>query len=357
MVLLLFTVMGRTTSEQARQPLRLPVQGAENAPGLVAFLEQHDVTIQPAPADPEAEVRAGNYDLVLVIPQEYREEFSANRPASIRLVMDESRQSSSGSIQRARALLEGYSSQIGALRLMARGVSPSVTETLAVERVDVSTPQSMAAAMLSVVPFFLIIAVFTGGMYLAIDTTAGERERGSLEPLLINPVRRGDLVLGKLAATLLFSLAAIAGTIIAFAAMLNLMPLDRYFGVQLSLPAGALAQMFLIAAPMSLLASAIQIIIATYTRSFKEAQNYLSFLPMVPGLPGLLLSFMPVKAELWNMLIPTFGQQLLINQVLRGEAVSSANILISAAATLAVGLVLVFVAMRLYGREQLLFTR
>ncbi|HZK67231.1 MAG TPA: hypothetical protein VFD42_06775 [Chloroflexota bacterium] len=121
-----------------------------------------------------------------------------------------------------------------------------------------------------------------------------------------------------MAATLLFSLAAIAGTIIAFAAMLNLMPLDRYFGVRLSLPAGALVQMFLIVAPMCLLASAIQIIIATYTRSFKEAQNYLGFLPMVPGLPGLLLSFMPVKAELWTMLIPTFGQQLLINQVLRG---------------------------------------
>lgn len=160
-----------------------------------------------------------------------------------------------------------------------------------------------------------------------------------------------------MAATLLFSLAAIAGTIIAFAAMLNLMPLDRYFGVRLSLPAGALVQMFLIVAPMCLLASAIQIIIATYTRSFKEAQNYLGFLPMVPGLPGLLLSFMPVKAELWTMLIPTFGQQLLINQVLRGEAVSSANILVSAAATLAVGLALVLVAMRLYGREQLLFTR
>lgn len=160
-----------------------------------------------------------------------------------------------------------------------------------------------------------------------------------------------------MAATLLFSLAAIAGTIIAFAAMLNLMPLDRYFGVRLSLPTGALVQMFLIAAPMSLLASAIQIIIATYTRSFKEAQNYLNFLPLVPGLPGLLLSFMPVKAELWTMLIPTFGQQLLINQVLRGEAVSSANILVSAAATLAVGLALVFVAVRLYGREQLLFTR
>jgi sodium transport system permease protein len=102
-------------------------------------------------------------------------------------------------------------------------------------------------------------------------------------------------------------------------------------------------------------AAALEVTIATFTRSFKEAQNYISFLTLVPALPGMFLTFVPVKPELWTMLIPTFGQQLLINQVLRGEAVSALNVGVSAAVTLTVGLALVVIAAKLYEREQILF--
>ena len=108
---------------------------------------------------------------------------------------------------------------------------------------------------------------------------------------------------------------------------------------------------------MMLLAASLQIIIATFTRSFKEAQNYLSFLPLIPALPGMFLAFLPIKAELWTMLIPTFGQQLLINQLMRGEPVSALNVAVSALVTLAVALALIFAAARLYEREQVVLGR
>ncbi len=356
LMMLLFTVLARTFSERTEKPLKIPVAGAEHAPSLIQFLKQNNVEIQPALADPEGEVRAGNYDVVIMIPEGYGKDFTAGQPATVQLVLDDSRQSASVSIQRTRNLLGNYSRQIGALRLLARGVNPNVGEALAIENLDVSTPQSQAASFLNIMPYFMIFSVFIGGTGVAIDATAGERERGSLEPLVINPIARWELLLGKLGATLPFTLFAVAETLIGFAVMLNYVPLEE-LGVKVSLSALTLLGVFGITLPMMLLAAALQIIVATFTRSFKEAQNYLSLLPLVPALPGMFLAFVPVKPELWTMLIPTFGQQLLINQLMRGEHPGTLNLIVSAALTLAVGIALTFVAIKIYEREQVLFGR
>jgi sodium transport system permease protein len=192
-------------------------------------------------------------------------------------------------------------------------------------------------------------------MYLAIDTTSGERERGSLEPLLINPVARWELVMGKLGAALVFTIIAVVETLIGFAVVLNF--LQSSFGARLELHLLTLVFVFLIALPIMPLAAALEVAIATFTRSVKEAQNYISFLTIIPALPGMFLALVPVKTELWAMLVPTFGQQLLINQVLRGESVHLSFVIVSAVVTLVAGLAFVLVATRLYEREQVLFGR
>ena len=355
LIALIFAVLGQTVLQQSELPLSLAVAGAENAPSLIQFLKQNDVKVRPAPADPEAEVWAGNYDVILLIPAGYGEDLRADRPATVQLVSDRSRQSASVAVSRARSLLEAYSRQIGSLRLLARGINPAVVEALVIERIDVSTPQSQAAGLLNITPYFIIFSIFIGGMYLAIDTTSGERERGSLEPLLINPVARWELVLGKLGAALVFIVIAVIETLVGFAVVLNF--LQSSFGARLELNLLTLACVFLIALPIMPLAAALEVTIATFTRSVKEAQNCISFFTIIPALPGMFLALVPVKAELWAMLVPTFGQQLLINQVLRGESVRPLNVVVSAAVTLLAGLVFVFVAAKLYEREQVLFGR
>ncbi len=357
LMIVLLTVVGRTFSEQGESPLELPVVGAEHAPDLVAFLRQHEVRIRPAPPDPETAVKNGDQSVILIIPPGYGTDLEAARPATVQLIIDDSRQTAAVPIRRARRLLEAYASQIATLRLVARGVDPAVIAPLAIETVDVSTPQSQAAGFLNLTPYFLIYSIFIGGMYLAIDSTAGERERGSLEPLLINPVRRRDLVFGKLGATMLFTLVAMVETLVAFAVVLNFVPLENYLGVRFSLSPQALGAVFLIALPILPLAAALQIIIASGARSFKEAQNYLSLLPLIPALPGMFLAFVPVAPRPAVMLIPTLSQQLLINQVMRGEPVSSAYLAMATAVTLATGICLIAVAVWLYGRERLVFGR
>lgn len=347
----LLIVLGNTISGATENPLRLPVGGAEYAPELMSFLRQSNVEIVVAPADPERAVREGEEEVVLIVPEEYEQLLRAGRPAPVRLVLDDSRQSSIGSVQRARLLLERYSLRLGSLRLLARGVSPSVASALAVEEQDVATPQSQAANLLSMAPYFIIFSIFLGGMYLAIDTTTGERERGSLEPLLINPVSRGALVLGKLGATLLFTCISVVETLLGFGLLLNLAPLE----IAVSLDPWVLVTIFFITLPMMLLAAALQLIIASFTHSFKEAQNYLSVAMLVPALPGMFLAFVPVRPALWMMLIPTFGQQLLINLVMRGSAVNPVHAAVSAGVTMVVGVILAGVAVKLYDREQVLF--
>ncbi len=312
-VILLFmiVILGKTLFKDAQETtLMLPLVGAENAPVLVQFLEQNGIEIRGAPADPEAAVRNGDLQVALVIPEGYGEDFSQGRPATVRVIFDSSRQSAIASVEKVRNLLEGYNGQIGAMRLLARGLDPVVTTPLAIEQVDVSTPQSQAVIFLNMMPYFVVLVVFVGGMYVIIDATAGERERGSLEPLLINPVPRWELVLGKLLASIPFAVFSVFMTLLAFAVAFNVFPIEDYVGFQLTLDVAALAAIFLISLPMILLASSLQMIIATFTRSFKEAQTYVAFLPLIPALPGIGLAFAPIKPSLWAMLIPTFGQQL-----------------------------------------------
>lgn len=357
LLVVVLMLVGRTFRDRAETNIELPVVGAANAPNLVDYLGTYGLDVVDGPVDPEAAVAAGDVDVVLVVPDDYAEAFTAGRPAPLQLVQDASRNTAAVSVGRVQRALESYSRRMAALRLMARGVNPAVVDALAVERVDVATPQSQAANLLNLMPYFVVFAIFVGGMYLAIDATAGERDRGSLEPLLTNPVARWELVAGKMGATLLFTLISLVETLLAFAVLFNVVPLGDSLGIRLSLGFGTFATIFFITVPMVLLAVPLQLLIAASTRSFKEAQNYLSMLPLVPALPGMFLAFLPVKPALWAMLIPTFGQQILINQVMRGEAVSALHVAVATAVTVVLGLALTTLVVKLFERERILFGR
>jgi len=351
----IFMLIGSTVKEDIEKPLHLPIQNPENAPNLVRFLEQRNVIVEPAPSNPESAVKSGDTNVVLIIPKEFAKDFSSSKTATVQLVLDSSRQSAQVDVNRIQDLLEMYGKYLGALRLVVRGVSPEVVQAVAIEEVDVATPQSRATVLISFLPYFIIFAIFNGGASIITDTTAGERERQSLEPLLINPVPRRNFVYGKLLAAFPFSLASLAITLIGFGIVFNVLPIEQYLGIQLSLNVLTLLWIFLICLPITFLASAIQILVASFARSTKEAGTYLPFIALIPSLPGLALAFLPVKPLLWTMLIPTFGQQIMINQFMRLEPVSVSNAAISTAMTLVIAAILTLIAIRLYNREQIVF--
>lgn len=346
-------LLGNTIREKVEQSLRLPVLGAENAPTLIAFLEQQDVIVESAPADPQAAVIAGDINVALIIPPDYGENFSAGETAKVQLVFDSTRQSAMNDINRAQNLLEGYSSYIGILRLSLRGVSPEVMRVMHIEEVDTATPQSQALVFLSMLPYFIIFAIFNGASPVITDATAGERERGSLEPLLINPLPRGWVAIGKMLAAMPFATFNLIITLAGFAAIFTLLPVEELLGVQIGFDMGTLLAVFLVCLPIVFLACAIQTLIASFTKTTKEAGTYLPFIGLIPSLPGIALAFLPVKPDLWTMLIPTFGQQILINQFLRAEPILASNIAISTGLTLLLSALITWGAIKLYENERI----
>ena len=347
-------LIGNTLRETLEESLHLPVSGAEHAPSLIAFLEQQDVIVEAAPADPESAVIAGDINVALVIPPEYGEDFSAGKTAKLQLVFDSTRQSAAADIRRVQDLLESYGRYIGMLRLSLRGVSPEVIRVVQIEEVDTSTPQSQALIFISMLPYFIIFAIFNGASPVITDATAGERERGSLEPLLINPLPRGWFAIGKMLSAMPFAIINLTITLAGFAAIFSLLPVDELLGVQIGFDLPTLTAVFLICLPIVFLACAIQTLIASFTKTTKEAGTYLPFVGLIPSLPGLALAFLPVKPDLWTMLIPTFGQQILINQFLRFEPISGMNIVISTVLTILLSLVITFVAIKLYQGERII---
>jgi sodium transport system permease protein len=352
----MFSVMIQHQKSRSEAPLELPVIGAENASSFIRFARQQGAKILPGPADPEQAIRDKQHDLVLRIEDDYAEQFRSGLPARLQLYYDASNKDSSTPVQRTRQLVQRYSRTIGSLRLQVRGVNPVLGRAAFVEDHDLSTPQSRAAVILALLPYVLMIGIFTGGMYLAIDTTAGEKERQSLEPLLLNPVHRSTILAGKLAATVTFSLLAVAITIVTFKIAFAFIPFEE-LGMQLKLDARTMGLIFLLLVPVALLAGALQTIIAAFSRNFREAQTYLSLLLLLPMLPSIAVMVMPIKEKAWMMATPILGQNLLINQLVKGEAIKTVHLALALGGTLALGLVLAWVAVKLYNRERMLFSQ
>ncbi len=331
----------------------IPVAGRENAPNLVAFLAQGGRVVE-APADPEEAVRRGDVEVVVVIPPGFADHLREGRPAPVRLVTDESRQQARPAAIAAERMLTAWAQQTGAQRLVVRGIHPTVVEPLAVEHVDVSTPASRAAALLATIPFFLVMAAFTGGMPVAIDATAGERERQSLEPLFAAPVPRSALVLAKMGGAALFSAMALAETVVGFGLVPLTLPPTR-IGFSIHLDPSMLARLLALCVPMVLLASALMVVLAARARNFRAAQTTLSLLMLIPALPGMALGLMGAKPPAGLYAIPFLGEQIIITRLLRGEVVTVAHVGVSTVATLAAAALVAAFAVRTFERGQPLF--
>jgi len=341
--------------ESVEKVLEVPVVGTEHAPNLVSFLEQQGVIIQAAPEDPEASVKSQEVQVIIRIPEKFPEQWKTGKPAVIELIADPSRRESNIPMQRVRGLLNAYGAQIGQLRLQLRGVSPTLRTPIMIKDVDLSTPQSRGMLVMIMLPYVLMITAFTGGMHLAIDSTAGEKERKSLEPLLINPVPRWQIMLGKMCATATYAFASLALTLLAFRFAFPFLPTGA-LGVDLNLSGQAIGGILLAVAPVVVLAAAMLTTLAALAKSLREAQSYMGLVFMIPMIPSLIFMVNPMKPETWMMAIPMFSQNLLIGEFVRGESVSALWLSMSMGSTLLIGLCFAAVAATLFNRPRIVFS-
>lgn len=356
---LIVAFMLNTVASRQRQveDVRIPVVGLANAPALVDWLRQQaGVEVVEGPEDPEASVRSRAEDVVVVLPKDFAEKFAASKPAIVKIVADGSSQSTRPKLQRVRGLFQRYNAEIGSLRLMARGVSPVVASPLGIQDVEVSSAQQRAAQILGFIPLFLMVAAFMGGMQISTDATAGERERGSLEALLVNPAPREAIAGGKWLAATATSLVSVSLTAALLLAVFEYIPLQD-LGLRFRLGGPELAGTLAAVLPFCPVLVAVQMYLATFAKSFKEAQSYLSVLMMLLMIPGFAATLYPVTSKGWMYFLPFVGQQTLMTDVLGGKAPAAVFFIAAGAINVAIAIALVRMTTALLHREKIIFGR
>lgn len=332
------------------------ISHGERAPNLMNHLRQYGVRIEGVnytDAQARAAVSARRHKLVLTIPEDYAQRIQEPQPAPVLLYADSSDNFNDRNVTRIKTLLAQYSNTLARLRLQIRGVDPTVLSAVTVQDIDVATPASRSVLALGALSYLVLITMLMGGLYLAIDATAGERERGSLESLLTMPVRREHLIYGKILAACAFMLLSLVLTVTALSIVLQFVGLER-FGMSVNFGPLIALKIVLFSAPLVPLGAALMTIVAAFTRSYREAQTYVGFVMLFPTIPLIFAGAAGLRPTALLMAVPSLSQHFAIMSLLRAESVPNLHIAISVGATLALGLLLAALAGRLYHREQLL---
>ena len=353
---LLVNVAVRHNRSQDGMPVALTVVHGERAPNLVAALAQYRIEVSAANLDDAAAreaVRRQQHRIVLLIPDHYADQMAAGQPAPVLLYADSSDAAGAADVARVRAVLAQQAGQIARLRLMVRGLDPTVLSAIAVQDVDVATPTSRSVLILGTLSYLIVLTMLMGGLHVTLDATAGERERGSLESLLTVPVPREQLLYGKILAACVFMLISLSLSVGAMAIVLRHVGLES-LGMNVNLNVVTVLEIIACCAPLAPLGAALMTTVAAFTRSYREAQTYVGLVLLIPTLPLVFASVAGLRPTAWLMLIPSLSQHFLVTGLLRAQPLPALYVLLSVGMSLALGLIAALGAGRLYHREALL---
>jgi sodium transport system permease protein len=355
--LLLALVFHLVSSQLDRtRALRLPVVGADRAPALVAFLTREDVGVENAAPDYEARLRNGELEVVLAIDEDFARDVAQGRSATVRVIADRSRDRARVAITETEALLRAFNARIGQSRLLLRGIAPDVAQPISIETVDLATPQQSGALLLFLIAYYGLFASVMGGMAVALDLTAGERERASLEPLLATPARPIEIAFGKWIAAASFALAIVVLTLAGFWVTLAFAPLPPV-GVPFLFTSRELGRFIAILLPIVAMMPAILLWFGIRARAYKEAQANVSLLLFAVSIIPVLHLFLQRREPDWLVAMPVSGQYLLLQRALRGELVVPSDLALSYVAPWLIALLAIGAVSSVLSRESVLAGR
>ncbi|MFZ2506969.1 MAG: ABC transporter permease [Steroidobacteraceae bacterium] len=354
-ILIMKLALARSVASQDEM-VPLTVANAGAAPNLVQQLRESGLELTLRDGS-DAEIRgwiAGSDGLVVLrIPDNFAARFTGGQPAAVAVYSDGSSSRAERHAARVHQAIASYSATIGSLRLQARGIAPAIVHAVVIDSVDVSTPSARATLLLGMLSYVILLVTLLGGLYLAIDATAGERERGSLEALLTVPAAREHLIYGKVAAACCMMALALALVTVSISMALRYVPLET-FGMTANFGPGVAMRVFLVVLPFALIGAGLLTVVASFTRSYKEAQSWLGVVMLVPTVPIAIASVLSVQPSAALMLVPSLSQHLLIQGLMRGEPPAASWLLLSIGSSLLLGWLLGWLAGRLYRREAIL---
>ncbi|QYJ95928.1 ABC transporter permease [Shewanella spartinae] len=333
-------LIGQITSPEA---LNITITHGERAPDLVKYLASNEIS-QGDEADRK--------EIELVISPDYAANMAKSQAAEIVLIADNSNEKLQSSIRRLEKALQQYSAEMGSLRLIARGIDPKVMQPIKVKVEDQATSDSKGGMILGVAIFMMVYAVFISGMNLAIDTSAGERERNSLALLLSHPVSTRDIVLAKVAAVTIFAMLGLILTLVISKVAYGFVPWQE-LGFSVNINVDFILLMLAIGLPIALMAAALQLFVSFMAKSFKEAQSYLTIVLIVPMMLSMAASYNIAPDTLqW---LPISGQMQALIAFIKGKEIPMMQLALSSAITFVIALALALGMERSLRSEKIVF--
>ena len=324
MLVVLSSLVGRY--EKRAEAREIVAIGIDGAPSLRNFLERQTYVVKKAPPDWEAQLRESKLgDPVVIVPADFEDELAHGQAPRIELMYSSANARAQNGVGAIAQLLQGFDQEQTTLRLIARGVAPGALSVTRIDGHDIANNAARAAQLTGIVPVFVLMAVIYGALNAALDTTAGERERGSLEPLLATPASRAALVIGKWGAVF------VLGLIIAVLSCLSFLP------TQSLLRSESLAALFRfgwveaawfigLLAPLAALVAALMMAVAIRCKTVKEAQANMVILTMLFTLAPMLSLFNQEGEATWNLWAPSIAQTTLMTRVLKNAPISASDV-------------------------------
>lgn len=329
------------------EDLNIKIENGERAPDLVKYLSSQGIT-HGDDQDKSLDVK----DIRLIFSDDYAAQMAKGLSAEVTLVADNSNEKLQNSIRRLEKNLQTYSAEMGSLRLIARGIDPRVIQPIKVNVEDQATPDSKGGVILGVATMTMIYAVFISGMNLAIDTSAGERERNSLALLLSHPVSTRNIVLAKVLAVTVFAMLGLLLTLIISKLSYSFVPWQE-LGFTVSISTNFILLMLLIGLPIAIMAASLQLFVSFMAKTFKEAQSYLTLVLIVPMMLSMAASYNIASDTLqW---LPVSGQQQALIAFIKGREIPMLQLLLSSLTTLVIAFGLTFAMERSLKSEKIVF--
>ncbi|MCR4424986.1 MAG: ABC transporter permease [Firmicutes bacterium] len=350
-------ILNSAITARTEAPLIIPARGVAHAdPTLVEVFGHFGVTLKEYEGDLEDAISRAEESAGLVIPPGFAEDVAAERPAALTLLTNQTAGGIFGgtfSGQRLDLAISQYNQVVSAARVASRDLDPALLTPVSLSRQDLASPAQLGGLFAGFsLPLLLALIVAQGGLFVAIDVTAGERERGTLEALLVTPASDFSVVVGKLLAVFTISIAPLLLTFLAFWVVSNLLPESVTRGAVL--PGQVILGAILIGLPLAVFLDVVLMIVSVRARAFKDAQSAAT--PVVLGaiVPAFVAAFVPATSPV-AYLIPLYGSFAALGRIVQTGSLQAGAILVSAAGSMAGALILLRVALRLFNRERLLY--
>jgi sodium transport system permease protein len=342
---------------------KVMVLGGDDSPKVLAELRAlKDIAIVPGQADYAAEISNKQIRAAVAIPPGFDAAVDRGETQTVRIYMYQGELRSTFGADRLQKFFRDLRDRVVGGRLQARKLPAELVEPFRIEQQNVAAPEKVSGAILgSLVPYFVIILCLSGAMYPAIDLTAGEKERGTIETILCSPVSRMHLVFGKFFMVLtaaLFSAAlamtSLGLTFMAGGRLLAGLPQPADLPLPMGISLKAIAAVYIMIVPLAVLFSAALLAISLFAKSYREAQSYLSPLTILVMLPAVVSVLPGVELNTALSLIPVLNTSLVSKEIVAGTfhwhyiALIFGSSCAYAAASL-------WVAVKLFQREDVLF--